>query len=321
MMKKWMIGLILFALLSITVLLSALTSSEDPTLSATKTAIAEANTTTEALIFATQTASGYAYSATVAAAPIQATMASSGNNNRNQPEQNTQQQKRIVIYTANLRIIADSPDIVIDQIGRLIEDLGGWIVTSNANTQSNKRTSGTISVRVPAAQLDYAVETIKSYGVSVTSETISGSDVTNQYVDMSSRLKNLLASETQLLAIMNDAENVEGVLAVFTELTRIRGDIESIQGQLNYYDESASFSSLSVSVDPMIPTSEPYVAPEWHPSNAIDDALVDLEHNIQQMADGLIHFTIASLPFMLIFILAVGMILRIGWWVWKQTQS
>lgn len=321
-MKKWMIGLILFALLSMTVLLSALTSSEDPSLSATKTAIAEANTTTEALIFATQTASGYAYSATATAAPIQATMASSGNDDRNQvqPEQNTQQQKRIVIYTANVHIVADNPDIVIGQIGLLIEDLGGWIVTSNANIQSNKRTSGTISVRVPAAQLDYAVETIKSYGVSVTSETISGSDVTNQYVDMSSRLKNLLASETQLLAIMNDAENVEGVLAVFTELTRIRGDIESIQGQLNYYDESSSFSSLSVSVDPMIPTPEPYVAPEWHPSNAIDDARVDLEHNIQQMTDGLIHFTITTLPIVLIFVIAAGMILRISWWVWKQTQ-
>ncbi len=252
------------------------------------------------------------------------TVASQIIENRNQPnnQETVIQPKRIVIYSATLRIVADDPDITVDEIGILAEDLGGWIVNSNTNDRGNKQHYGTINIRVPAGQLAYVVDTIKGYAVSVTSEVISGDDVTNQYVDMASRLKNLQSSERQLQLIMEDAVNVDDVLATFSELTRIRGDIESIQGQLSYYDESSTFSSVSVNVDPLIPTPTPrvYVEPEWNPSDAVDSAFVELEHTTQKLIDDLIRVVIVGGPFALILLITFGSISGIGWTIWKARR-
>lgn len=163
------------------------------------------------------------------------------------------------------------------------------------------------------------MDTIKGYAISVTSEVISGDDITNQYVDMASRLKNLQTSETQLQLIMEDAVNVDDVLATFRELTRIRGDIESIQGQLSYYDESSTFSSVSVNVNPFIPTptQRVYVEPEWNPSDTVDSALVELEYTTQNLIDELIRVVIVGGPFAMILLIMLGIVSTIGWTIWR----
>lgn len=343
-MKKWVIGLIILGILTLTLVLSAMTMpSSNMAIDISRTQIANLNTTTEAQIRATSYASTYG-SATPAptmnasqplpaatmtvAAQIIAEREASGIDNSSQNTTTDQiQSKRIVIYTANLRITADDPDGVIDDIGILAEDLGGWIVTSNTNSRpdgfENYRTSGTIQVRIPADQLNYAVDVIKSYALVVTSEVITGEDVTNQYVDMAGRLKNLQASEDQLQLIMQAAEDVGDVLATFNELTRIRGQIESIQGQLSYYDESSTFSGVTVNVDSQIPTPTPipeYRKPEWNPSETVDSALEELEGTVQKSIDGLIRFAIVGGPFLLIFLIISGIVLKISLSVWQRTK-
>jgi len=328
-MKKWTIGAILIGLISITFLLSVLTTSgSTPDIEITATTIAH-----------TMQARNYQSTGTPMPTPsphrdgnqplpaATMTVASQILDQREQdtnsdgiPDSQPADIQRIVIYTATLRIVADDPDVTVDQIGTLAEDLGGWIVNSNTSTRSNNHMYGVINVRIPANQLEHAVETIKGYSLSVTSEVISGDDVTNQYVDMASRLKNLQASETQLQSIMETAVNVDDVLATFRELTRIRGEIESIQGQLSYYDESSTFSSVSVNVDPFIPTPTPQVivTPEWSPVNAVDDALVELEHTTQNLIDNLLRALIVGGPFALILMIAGLIGGRVGWVIWKR---
>ncbi len=101
-------------------------------------------------------------------------------------------------------------------------------------------------IRVPAEKLDEALETIKADAIEVQSENQSGQDVTSQYVDLESQLKNLEAAEEQLMEIMQKAEKTEDVLNVFNQLTSIRGQIESIKGQMKYFEESAALSAITV---------------------------------------------------------------------------
>lgn len=327
-MKKWTVGAILGGLIVMTLFLSAITTSgnsNDDEI--TRTAIAQSQRETTGYY---STATGTPMptmtspaqplpvaTMTVAAQIIEERNNPSTGNANSQPEQ----PKRIVIYTATLRIVADDPDMTVDQIGGLAEDLGGWIVNSNVSSRNNAM-YGIINVRIPAEQLDYVVETIKGYGVSVVSEVISGDDVTNQYVDMASRLENLQTSETQLQTIMQSAESVEDVLATFRELTRIRGDIESIQGQLSYYDESSTFSGVSVNVDPFIPTPtpRPYIEKEWDPSDAVDSALLELEDSTQNLIDNAIRAVIVGGPFALILLIASAIGVSVGWMIWKRKK-
>ncbi len=137
---------------------------------------------------------------------------------------------------------------------QLAEAFGGWVVSSNINrvTTANREEAvrGSITIRVMAERLDEALSRIKSGALSVENEAVSGQDVTQQYVDLTSRLNNLEAAETQLQSIMEDARRTEDVLSVYNELVRIRGEIETIQGQIQYFSESAAFSSISVELVP-----------------------------------------------------------------------
>jgi molybdopterin converting factor small subunit len=85
--------------------------------------------------------------------------------------------------------------------------------------------------------------------VDVKSETTSGQDVTEQYTDLASRLRNLEASEAQLLELMKQAGKVDEILQVQRELTNTRGQIEQIKGHMQYLQQSSDLALINVSLE------------------------------------------------------------------------
>lgn len=84
------------------------------------------------------------------------------------------------------------------------------------------------------------------------------------------------------------------------------------------YSDKSPFSSVSVNVDPLVPTATPYVAPEWNPSDTVDNAIVELENTTQNLIDSVIRFVIVGGPFA-IMLLIIGFVgSRIGWLIWKR---
>jgi hypothetical protein len=158
-------------------------------------------------------------------------------------------QKRVVLKNATLNLTVDDPAASVTAITQMAEQMGGWVVTSSSamtERDSHRLAQATISVRVPAEQFSSALQQIKAGAVSVESETITGDDVTQKYVDLTSQLSNLEATETQLQKIMSTANNVNDVLAVQQRLTEVQGQIESIKGQLKYFSEAASYSLITL---------------------------------------------------------------------------
>lgn len=154
MMKKRVIGFIGLGLIVTSLLLSSLVIQNNAS------TYSMGSSTPIPTLMATGTVMPYELVRTQQALPVATvTVASQIIENRNQPnnQEPVIQPKRIVIYSATLRIVADDPDIIVDEIGILAEDLGGWIVNSNTNDRGNRQHYGTINIRVPAGQLDYVV--------------------------------------------------------------------------------------------------------------------------------------------------------------------
>ena len=84
-------------------------------------------------------------------------------------------------------------------------------------------------------------------GEEVTTDTVSGQDVTEEYVDLQSRERNLLAAEQSLLDLYNRARDVQDALSIQRELTGVRGQIEQIQGRMQYLKKSSDSSQISLS--------------------------------------------------------------------------
>ena len=162
------------------------------------------------------------------------------------------QQERLVIKNADLSITVDDPEEIMNKIAYLADSLGGHVISSNTyQTYANngiRIPEGTITIRVPSEKLTDALERIKADAVEVENENVSGEDVTDQYVDLQSRLKAKKAAEAKLLEIMNQADTTEDTLNVYAQLQVIQSDIEVLTGQINYYERSAAMSSITVRV-------------------------------------------------------------------------
>lgn len=175
-------------------------------------------------------------------------------------------QQRIVIRSAQLSIVAQDVQAVTDALKDFAQKNGGFVVSADVETGEGYPPTADVTLRVPADRLDQAVAFVKKQALRVASESVTGEDVTEEYVDIGARLGNLGASETQLLAIMKDARKTEDVLSVHREIERVRGEIDVLAGRKKYLEQSAKLSSVSVSVatdEASLPVVES--GDEWRP--------------------------------------------------------
>lgn len=225
--------------------------------------------------------------------------------------------ERIVIKNASISIVVDDPAATLDQITRMAETMGGFVINSNLYKTYIENgievPAANISVRVPAEQLKAALEEIKSMvenqDTDIQNETVSGQDVTEDYTDLKSRLRNLEDAEAQLREIMASATKTEDVLSVFNQLTRVREEIEVLQGQINYYEESARLSSISVNIVSK-EAVKPLTIGGWEPVGVARDALQALINGLQFLANALIWILLFVAPILLLITLPIFFIVR-----------
>lgn len=212
------------------------------------------------------------------------------------------QQERLVIKNADLSITVDDPEAKIAAIANLAASMGGYVVSSNIyQSYANNGAQvpeGNITIRVPAKSLNDALEEIKADAEEINNETVSGEDVTDQYVDLQSRLKAKKAAEKKLLEIMEQANTTEDTLNVYAQLQVIQSDIEVLTGQINYYERSAAMSSITVSIIAS-EKSQPIEIGGWQLGETASEAVQDLIDYMQGFTRFLIRFIIFILPVLL----------------------
>lgn len=232
--------------------------------------------------------------------------------------------ERKIIKNANLSIVVKDPIKSMDDITALADQLGGYVVSSNIYQSSygpNNVTvpEGNISLRVPADKLNDALDQIKKSAVEVQSENISGQDVTDQYVDLQSRLAAKQAAEKKLLEIMQQASRSQDVLDIYKELEQVQSDIEVLKGQIKYIDQSAAMSSVSVTLVAEAGT-QPIEIGGWKLQGTANEAIQNLISFTQGFTRFLIRFfldylwriLLIVLPLYLIFLGGRGMFRRFG---------
>jgi hypothetical protein len=163
-------------------------------------------------------------------------------------------------------------------------------------------------IRVPAEKLDAALSSIKNETTQpIISENQSSQDVTADYTDLNSRLVNLQAAEAQLQEIMASATKTQDVLSVYSQLVSVREQIEVIKGQMQYYEKSASLSSISIQLTANA-AMQPITIAGWQPKGVAKEALQSLIHALQSLASFGIRAGILYLPVLLVIFIPLGLI-------------
>lgn len=230
-------------------------------------------------------------------------------------------QERIVIQNADLSIVVKDPAAKMLEIGAMAQRLGGFVVSSNMGKtpvgENVEVSYGSISLRVPAKDLDAALSEIKANTVKVQTENRSGQDVTDQYVDLQSQLKAKQAAETKLYEILDKTEKAEETLMVFNQLTQLQSEIEVLKGQINYYEQAAALSAISVNLVAE-ETIQPIQIAGWQPQGEVRDAVQALINFFQGFINFLIWLVIAILPIAAVLIVLLALLWRLLRWFWKK---
>ena len=164
-----------------------------------------------------------------------------------------------IIQTASLRLSVPRGrfDETIDEARSTAGRFGGFVVSSSALQGSSQRlVQGTLVIRIPARSYGDAIESLQGLG-RVEARTESGQDVSQEYVDLQARVRQLEAVESQLLELLDRANSVGAALAVQNQLNRVQLDLEQARGRLQYLDDQVAFATISLAVhERLLPVSD-----------------------------------------------------------------
>lgn len=119
-------------------------------------------------------------------------------------------------------------------------------------------------MRVPSENFDLAMRDLRALG-DVQYESVTGEEVTNEFIDLNARLKSWQAQERVLLRLMNQATSINETMDVQRELQQVQYEIEQIKGQLRVLADQSSLATASVTIhEPGIePPGPGEVKPSW----------------------------------------------------------
>lgn len=130
-------------------------------------------------------------------------------------------------------------------ITETIEKSGGYIADENSSTE-NKKNTITISARVPSEHFDALLKKIESEASKIDFKNLQVEDITQDFIDIETRLKTKKELELRYLELLKDAKSVSDILEIEKQMNVLRSDIESTEGRLRYLARQVSYSTLNI---------------------------------------------------------------------------
>lgn len=168
--------------------------------------------------------------------------------------------ERKLVKNGNLSLVVKDIEIAQSTIKQITKNFKGFVQSSNFSENEqygyygNERRVSSISkrgyfeIKVPVASFENAFSEFKKSALKVNNESISGSDVTEQYADLESQIANKKSEVTQYREIMRKASKIEDVLKVTQYLNRAQSALDSLQGRMNRLSNQVELSTIRVDI-------------------------------------------------------------------------
>jgi len=155
--------------------------------------------------------------------------------------------QRKLIKTANIRFQVKALEATIEEVEKIVASQNALVVTSNLQNNSYQKAYD-LTIRVPFNKFETLVDEISLKAEVLDNKEISAQDVTEEFVDVSARLKAKKQVENRYLEILKQANNVNDILEVEKKLGEIREEIEATEGRLRYLRNQVSLSTIHLYV-------------------------------------------------------------------------
>jgi hypothetical protein len=212
---------------------------------------------------------------------------------------------RKIVQTASLQLQVDEVGVGFEEVGRIATSVGGFVASSSFSYRDfdededdrARNQVASVTIRVPSETYAAVLSQLRGLAETVDYEESNASDVTEEFTDLQSRLRNLEATETQLLRLLERAETITDILTVQDRLNGVLGEIEYVKGRLNLIENLTDLATVTVHLRPV----------DGAPSNPPGDG-VNLGNTISEAWDD-------SLAFLGSIAEGVLTVVVFAWWV------
>lgn len=152
---------------------------------------------------------------------------------------------RKVIYTGKVAIRVEKLAAAVTQFEALVTKREGYIASSNLQTRAGTLSVATWRVRVPSDRYREFLRAVSELG-QLMEQSSSSQEVTEEFIDLEARIKNLQRQETRLEARLDRPKGGDDQLRVEQEIARVRTDIERMQGRLRLLTDQTTMSTVDI---------------------------------------------------------------------------
>ena len=224
---------------------------------------------------------------------------------------------RMIIHQASLSVNVKELDKAQAIIEQKVAQYGGYIVESNVYQEDDQTSSGNMVVRIPEKHFEKFLADAEGQAAKVLERNVTGQDVTEQYVDLQSRVKSKRAVEERLLAFMSKAQKTEDLLKISSDLAKVQEEIEVMVGKMKYLENQTSFSTVELLMyenKVVVPEIESKELNTWEKTKK---QLATSTNSLLATGSALIVFFIGNLPVLVILTL-IG--LGVYWFIRKRMR-
>lgn len=169
--------------------------------------------------------------------------------------------ERKITLSATVRLRVDDIPVAVRQIEDIAAARAGFVSGSEVSIDSGEddgEHTAAMTIRVPAASYTEVVRELRGIAAQVDSESSLATEVTDEYPDLQSRLRNLGAAEARYLELLNRAETVDEILSVQDRVNNTRLEIEQVQGRLNVLNDLTALATISIEMrlPPLVASSQ-----------------------------------------------------------------
>ncbi|MGP4039940.1 DUF4349 domain-containing protein [Gracilibacillus sp. D59] len=224
-------------------------------------------------------------------------------------------ENRKIIYNAHIHLETETFDETVDFLETETVNYSGYIVHSNyANHGEEAERFGRMTIRIPSEKFRDFIALVENGDLKILEKSVSGEDVTEQYVDLTSRLKSKQVVEERLTAFMKEAKKTEDLLKISNDLAAVQEEIEQLTGKINYLENQSDYATIDIELTERrvdMPSVQDESLNTWDKTK---DQFLQSIQVLLSIASGLFVFLVGNAPILILFLI-IGLII---FWVIKK---
>ncbi|EZH65544.1 hypothetical protein DH09_18150 [Bacillaceae bacterium JMAK1] len=163
-----------------------------------------------------------------------------------QTESSVETSERMVVQNGHLEVVVEAFDDMMYEIESTVMNLDGYVVETSVQGSEEGERSGSLLVRIPEDDFQSFMDEVVSTSTELVHRSTYGNDVTEEYIDLESRLRSQEVVEERLVTFLEAAENTEDLLTISDDLANVQQEIETIEGRMNYLDNQVDFATINL---------------------------------------------------------------------------